>query len=129
MAAMNHDRHSKQVNEPTGRPGRGRDTQGDAPTVPPGLCVKSLGRTMTEAQALSSADMLVLLSEDCCWQASTDDWRLRRPPLWRRSERRAWRAEGHVLRDKSRRLREFGAELGLTTEQVSMRSRFGRDDH
>jgi hypothetical protein len=126
---MNHDRHSKQVNEPDGRPGRRHDPQSDAPTLPAGLCVKSLGRTLTEAQALSSADLLVLLSEDCCWQAATDHWRRRRPPLWHRGERRAWRSEGRVLRDKSRRLREFGTELGLmTTEQAGLRSRFGRDD-
>jgi hypothetical protein len=133
MAAMNHDRRPEEIHEPEGRPrwwrGR-RAVPDDTPAEPVGLRVKSLDRSMTEAQALSSSDLLVLLTEDCCWQAATDHWRRRRPPLWRRSDRRGWRAEGRVLRDKSRRLRELGAELGLgSTERAGQRPRFGHDDH
>lgn len=129
MAAMNDDRHSKQVHEPDGRTGRRHAAHSEASTAPTGLVVKSLSCTVTEAQALSSADLLVLLGEDCSWQAATEHWRQRRPSLWHRTDRRAWRAEGRVLRDKLRRLREYGSGLGLPPVARTGRRWWHRRDH
>lgn len=127
MTAMNHDQHPKQVHEPDRRTGRRRSARPSARTAPTPLRVKSLGGSVTETQALNSADVLVLLSEDCCWQATMDDWRRRRPPFWRRGERRAWRADGQLIGDKARRLRELATELGLApTSRAGWRSRLRR---
>lgn len=55
-----------------------------------------------------------LLAEDTCWRFARDDWSDRRPPLWRRAERKAWRAEGRLLEEKRVRLAAQAAELGLS---------------
>ena len=86
MTAMNPDRRPKQVHASDGRTGRRRGAQSETPSVPAGLKLESLNRTVSVTRALSNPDVLVLLGEDCCWQAATDDWRLRRPSPWRRTD-------------------------------------------
>lgn len=54
-----------------------------------------------------------LLSEDTCWVIARDDWRGRRPPLWHRSERAAWRVEAKLLEQKRTRIAEQAVELGF----------------
>lgn len=126
MTAMNEDRRRRQLPAPDRRTGHRRGAQSEsAPTVT-GLHLASLDRTVSEVQALSSPDVLVLLGEDCCWQAATEAWRQRRPSLWHAGDRRAWRSEARALQDKARRLREFGAEIGLpASDRPGLRARLG----
>lgn len=75
--------------------------------------VASLNRRVSEARALDEPELMMLVGEDCCWRLSVTAWKRRRPWPWRIRGRRAWHAEGRVLREKEQRLRELGAELGL----------------
>jgi hypothetical protein len=123
MTAMDPDRRPKPVHAADHRHG----TPGETVTAPAGLSLKSLGLTVSETWALRNPEVLLLLAEDCCWQVATEDWRLRRPPVWHRADRRAWRAVGRALQDKARRLREFGAEIGLPARRrTGLRARLGR---
>lgn len=125
---MERDRRPDQLSASTPRKARRRrDRQQDHP-VDTGLHVTSLDRSVTISAALNNAEILELLGEDCSWQLARADWEQRRPPLWHRAERRAWRTEGRALEEKSQRLRELGATLGLPARAPTRRSRFDRDD-
>lgn len=96
--------------------------------VPPDtrLHIESLNRLINEYAALNNPELMMLIGEDCAWQAARDDWKQRRPAPWHRAARRAWRAEGRALADKSQRLRELGTELGLAPRAPARRNRLGR---
>ncbi len=99
------------------------------PTAPDTrLRLESVNRLINEYAALTNPELMMLVSEDCCWQLARDEWKQRRPSIWRRAERRAWREERNALDAKSERLRELGTELGLPPRPDSRRrARFGRD--
>jgi hypothetical protein len=57
----------------------------------------------------------MLLVEDACWSAMSDDWLRRRPPRLHRASFRRWRAEGAALHAERTRLRAVAMTIGVTT--------------
>jgi hypothetical protein len=107
---MNDNRNPDQL-PATGDPRHHRGTRAADKQL--GLRIRSLNRSVSESQALCDPGVMLLLGEDCCWQSARAAWKRRRPAFWRLGRRRAWRAERPALREKLRRLRELGTELGL----------------
>jgi hypothetical protein len=54
-----------------------------------------------------------LIIDDLCWSIATSDWATRRPPLWRRKNRAAWRAEGELLHTTRHGLRRTADRVGI----------------
>lgn len=82
--------------------GRGGGGGGDDKT---GVRLKAVNLTVPADLGLVSPTMRMIVVEDMCWDLAREAWRARRPPLWCRARRRAWRAEGAVLDAKRDRIR------------------------
>lgn len=52
-----------------------------------------------------SEELVELWVEDVCWQVRLVGWSLRRPPWWRRQDRREWRRARETLDTTGVRLR------------------------
>lgn len=61
---------------------------------------------LTELDDVASDELIELWAEDVCWQVQLVDWSLRRPPWWRRRDRREWWRERSDLETIGQRLRE-----------------------
>jgi hypothetical protein len=80
---------------------------------PAGLHLASIDRSVDVTDALARPPVAKLMTEDFFWRCALTAWRSRRPPLWRRTQRAAWRAEGAVLGLQRSRIRERATELGI----------------
>jgi hypothetical protein len=52
-----------------------------------------------------------LMADDAAWHFAVADWRRRRPPIWRRSARRAWLVEEEFLATHAAQLVEASTRL------------------
>lgn len=59
------------------------------------------------------ADIAVVVIEDLCWSIAMADWSARRPSVWRRRARTAWRADGEALAAMRDRISTMAGEIGL----------------
>lgn len=89
--------------QPTGRRPERHDT----------VFLKSLGYAVTVADAVEVEQVGQLVSEDFCWRMACLDQRVRRPPLWQRSERRDWRAENSTVRAQRRHVQQLARKILL----------------
>lgn len=64
--------------------------------------------------ALFRPEVAFVVTEDFCWRVAVADCDRRRPPLWRRRGKDAWRVERDVLRAKRERIRAMADEFGIT---------------
>ena len=60
--------------------------------------------------ATGSPAVMVLAVEDLCWQLAVADLKRRRPRIWQRAARAAWRSERDRCDAKRRRLAAMTAE-------------------
>lgn len=104
--------HHEVGDRPPRRKRRSRQQANAAPD-PDRLHLGSFDRPIDVSDALNRPSVAVMLTEDLCWQTFVADWRTRRPPLWHRQERAAWRAEGAVLEEKKARIRALAVEAGV----------------
>ena len=82
-----------------------RGAGGGGPDADTGVRLKAVNLTVPVDLGLLTPTMRMVVVEDMCWDLAREAWRARRPPLWRRARRRAWRAEGAVLDAKRDRIR------------------------
>lgn len=80
-----------------------------------GLYVAAVDRSISVSDAVNRPMFAMLITEDFCWQTTLEEWRGRRPPLYRRSAYAAWRSEGAAIQQKKARICAIAAELGLIT--------------
>ena len=59
------------------------------------------------------ADVAAVVIEDLCWSIAMADWSARRPSVWRRRARAAWRADGEALQALRDRIFRMAVEIGL----------------
>lgn len=71
--------------------------------VPDCLYLGSLGHCVPVAE-IDRPEVAVLVIEDLCWRISMAEWAARRPSIWRRRARVAWRADGELLQAKRDRV-------------------------
>jgi hypothetical protein len=64
---------------------------------------------VTELESTASDALVALWVEDVCWQVQLVDWALRRPPWWRRRDRREWMRHRRELDAAGERLRQEAA--------------------
>ncbi len=86
---------------------------GTRKAAPGQLLLETVGRCVPLVD-LDRADIAAVVIEDLCWSIATADWSARRPPVWRRHARAAWRADGEALQAKRDRIRLMVSETGLS---------------
>ncbi|MBS2535240.1 hypothetical protein KGQ20_20975 [Catenulispora sp. NF23] len=75
------------------------------------LHLASVGSNVAARFLTESPSVAVLVVEDLCWQAATEDWKHRRPHWWRPRARTVWKAEGALLEAKADRLRQLADDV------------------
>jgi hypothetical protein len=74
-----------------------------------GMPLSAMGVTAPADLRLVTPTMRVAVIEDLCWAIARADWLARRPPRWRWTARRGWRAEQVALNDKRGRIADLVA--------------------
>ena len=89
----------------------GRRATASQPTFDGWVRLESSGWYLQVADLLNEHEAATLMAEDAAWHFAVDDWRRRRPPVWRRSKRRAWLAEEELLARKAGHLVQASTRL------------------
>ena len=115
-AAVSHWGSDHLVGEPeqvTDRARRriGRRATASQQTFDGWVRLESSGWYLQVADLLNEDEAATLMAEDAAWHFAVADWRRRRPPVWRRSKRRAWLAEEELLARKAAHLVQASTRL------------------
>jgi hypothetical protein len=105
---------------------RGKRRKETTPRDQEGVLLACVSRRVPPVFGADRPLVGALLAEDLCWSIACEDWRGRRPPMWKRAERKAWAVERKVLDAKRARLAEQATELGyapILSEQRKLGSR------
>jgi hypothetical protein len=84
---------------------------------PEQLLIEPVGQRVP-LRDIERADVASVVIEDLCWRRAIAAGLARRPTVWRRRARSAWRADGAALQNKQARSRRTAAEIGLRAEQI-----------